>query len=157
MFERFDDGSRAAIERGYDFAAQQGARSLTVGHLLYGCAAGSERTAAEPLHECGITGAVVRRLLTAQQPPQGRDLDAETLGAIGIDYEEVRQAVEQTFGAGALESAPDRRVATKTRGRPRMTPEAKKSLELALRVVRELHQDRIRPEHLLLGLIRLDD
>jgi hypothetical protein len=61
-----------------------------------------------------------------------------------------------TFGAGALESAPDRRFPAGC-GRPRFTPEAKRALEQSLRVAVELHHRRIRPGHLLLGLLRLDD
>ena len=65
--------------------------------------------------------------------------------------------MEETFGSGALESAPDRRVRTGGSRRTRFTPEAKRSLELALGVVKELHHDRMVPGHLLLGLLRLDN
>lgn len=83
-------------------------------------------------------------------------VDLDTLRAIGIDYEAVRTMVEQNFGIGALEAAPDRRVPAGPR-KPPFTPEAKRSLALTLRVAIELHADRIAPGHLLLGLLRLDD
>lgn len=41
--------------------------------------------------------------------------------AIGIDYEDVRATVEKTFGPGALESAPDRRVRSGSTRRPPFT------------------------------------
>ena len=69
----------------------------------------------------------------------------------------MRAAVEQTFGEGALESAPDRRAPTVKVRKPSFTPEAKRSLEMALRVAVELHVHRMKPGHLLLGLLRLDD
>jgi hypothetical protein len=94
-------------------------------------------------------------------------VDLEALSAIGIDYDAVRAAAEETFGPGALETAPDRRgSATKTR-KPRFTPEVKRSLELSLRVAVELsprrglfvasEKQQILPGHLLLGLLRLDN
>ncbi|WP_330249319.1 hypothetical protein OG874_23590 [Nocardia sp. NBC_00565] len=76
---------------------------------------------------------------------------------MGIDYEQVRAVVEQTFGVGALESAPDRRAASVTDRRPPFTPEAKHALELALRVATELHHQRILPAHLALALLHLDN
>ena len=36
-------------------------------------------------------------------------------------------------------------------------PSAKRSIELAFRAAQELHQQRIAPGHLLLGLLRLDN
>ena len=64
---------------------------------------------------------------------------------------------EETFGAGALEAAPDRRLPTGRTRKPPFTPEAKRSLELAFRVALELHHKTIAPGHLLLSLLRLDD
>jgi ATP-dependent Clp protease ATP-binding subunit ClpA len=82
-------------------------------------------------------------------------IDPDALHAIGIDYEAVRARVEQNFGPGALDAAPDRRVPPGPR-KPPFTLEAKRSLELALRVAVELHSEQIVPGHLLLGLLRLD-
>lgn len=79
------------------------------------------------------------------------------MSAIGIDFESVRLAVEETFGSGALEAAPDRRVSSRNLRKPSFSIEAKRSLEFALRITIELHQNKIVPGHLLLGLIRLDD
>jgi ATP-dependent Clp protease ATP-binding subunit ClpA len=157
MFERFTESSKAVLVEAQDLAVELGARHISVAHLLYGCAEGREETAGQPLKECGVTVASIRRMLphTPEQP--AGQVDPEALSAIGIDYEGVRAAVEGTFGAGALENAPDRRVpATGTR-KPPFTPNAKRSLELALRAAQELHQHHIAPGHLLLGLLRLDN
>ncbi|HEY5247031.1 MAG TPA: Clp protease N-terminal domain-containing protein [Dermatophilaceae bacterium] len=156
MFERFTEGSRAVVAAARELAVELGSRDITVGHLLYGCAKGQEATAGEPLNDCGITAASIRALLPRGVEQQEGQADPEALRAIGIDYEGVRAAVEETFGSGALDAAPDRRVRTGGRRAPRFTPEAKRSLELALQVARELHHDRMAPGHLLLGLLRLD-
>jgi ATP-dependent Clp protease ATP-binding subunit ClpA len=156
MFERFTEEARSVLVEAQDVAVELGAGHISPGHILYGCAEARESTAGEPLQAAGITGESIRRLLGSDQLPVA-SIDAQALQAIGIDFEAVRTAVEATFGAGSLVSAPDRRArATKTR-RPPFTPGAKRSLELSLRVAVELHGRAICPGHLLLGLLRLDD
>ncbi|MCW2539385.1 MAG: ATP-dependent Clp protease ATP-binding subunit ClpC1 [Frankiales bacterium] len=85
-----------------------------------------------------------------EEPAAGR-IDPDALRAIGIGYYGVRAATEQTFGSGALESAPDRRVSTDRAPKPRFTPDAKRCLEAALRVTVEPHHKRLEPGHLLPG------
>jgi ATP-dependent Clp protease ATP-binding subunit ClpA len=157
VFERFTEPSRAVLVEAEDVAVELGSPWISAGHLLYGCAAGREETAGKPLHDSGITVASIRRLLPRTDGPPAGQVDPGALSAIGIDYEGVRAAVEETFGPGALEAAPDRRVPMTRTRKPRFTPEAKRSIELALRTAQELHQSRIVPGHLLLGLLRLDN
>lgn len=157
MFERFTEGSRAVLVEAQDLALELGSSSIDVGHLLYGCAEGREETAGRPLHDCGLTGVFVRgRLPRAGTRPPAGSIDPDALRTIGIDYDGVRSAVEQTFGSGALDAAPDRRTSS-SGGKPPFTRQAKRSLGLALRAAIELHHDRMVPGHLLLGLLRLDD
>lgn len=157
MFERFTEGSRAVLVEAQGLALELGSPYLGAGHLLYGCAEGREETAGRPLNDCGITGASIRRSLPrAKERPAG-EIDLDALSAIGIDYEGIRAAVDETFGAGALEAAPDRRIRTDRGRKPPFTREAKQALELTLRVTQELHHHRITPGHLLLGLLRLDN
>jgi ATP-dependent Clp protease ATP-binding subunit ClpA len=157
MFERFTEGARAVLVEAEELAQELGSDTIGVLHILYGCAEGREETAGRPLRECGITGAAVRLLLPrVNEPPAGR-VDADALRAIGIDYDGVRAAVEGTFGTGALEAAPDRRIPARPDRRPHLTVEAKRSLEQALRATLELQQRKIVPGHLVLGLLRLDD
>jgi ATP-dependent Clp protease ATP-binding subunit ClpA len=157
MFERFTESSKAVLVEAQDLAVELGSGYISVGHLLYGCAEVRDETAGLPLRECGITAASVRRLLphTPEQP--AGPADPEALSAIGIDYEGVRAAVEANFGPGALENAPDRRAPSSRTRRPPFTPNAKRSLDLAIRAAQELHQRQIVPGHLLLGLLRLDN
>lgn len=99
----------------------------------------------------------MRGLLPQAEDALAGEVDPEALAAIGIDFEGVRRAVERTFGEGALASAPDRRARSARVRKPPFTPETKRALALALRVAIELRDHRIRPGHVLLGLLRLDD
>jgi hypothetical protein len=168
MFERFTEPSRFVLVEAQDLAVKLGSDYISAGHILYGCAEGREETAGKPLHDCGITAASIRRRLPRVDLQSAGEVDRDALSAIGIDYQGVQAAVEATFGPGALEAAPDRRVSPTRRARkPRFTPEAKRSLELSFRVLVELsprrglfvaaEMVRIHPGHLLLGLLRLDN
>jgi ATP-dependent Clp protease ATP-binding subunit ClpA len=131
MFGRLTEGSKAVIAEARDLALERSDGFITPGHLLFGCTQATEETAGAPLRE--------------------------SLSAIGIDYEEIRSAVEATFGEGALDVAPDRRETPGGSGRPRFAPDAKKAIAMCMHVaVKELHQERL-PGHILLGLLRLDD
>ena len=157
MFERFTQEAKAVLVSAQDVAIELGVGYISPAHILYGCAEGRESTAGEPLRAAGITAESIRRLLSRAETPPDEDVDVEALRAIGIDFEGVRAVVEETFGSGSLQSAPDRRAAATKVHRPPFTPEAKLALELSLRVALELHDRRIRPGHLLLGLLRLDN
>jgi ATP-dependent Clp protease ATP-binding subunit ClpA len=71
-------------------------------------------------------------------------LTAAILGAAGVTLEAARTAARQAEGV------PD----TRPPAHFAFSPQAKKALELSLREALELRQGYIRPEHLLLGLIR---
>jgi ATP-dependent Clp protease ATP-binding subunit ClpA len=156
MFERFTEEAKSVLVAAQDVAIELGSRNIDAIHLLYGCAVTREETAGRPLRDLGVTAASIRRLLPREEEHAAGGVDPDALHAIGIDYEEVRATVERNFGPGALDAAPDRRVGAGSR-RPPFTPDAKRSLELALRVAIELHFQRIVPGHLLLGLLRLDN
>ena len=157
MFERFTPAAKAVLVEAQDLAIELGADYIGSGHILYGCAAGREPTAGQVLRACGITEAPIRKLLPRTVEAPGDEIDLEALRVIGIDYEGVRAAVNENFGQGALESAPDRRASSAKFRKPPFTPQAKRSLELALRVVIELRHHQVEPGHILLGLLRLND
>jgi ATP-dependent Clp protease ATP-binding subunit ClpA len=157
MFERLTEGARAALVEAQDLAIELNSSTIEVSHLLYGLAEGREETAGKPLRENGVTGAVVRRLLPRGEHVQPGPVDVASLESIGIDYDGVRSAVEATFGAGALDRAPDRRTSTPAPRKPSFSAAMKRTLEQSLRVALELHEKKIKPGHVLLGMLRVND
>jgi ATP-dependent Clp protease ATP-binding subunit ClpA len=141
MFERFTSEARAVVQGAQVAAGALGAERIGREHLLLGIAS-------EPGHTAELLErlALGRHALRAELERSGGALDAGALAAIGIDLDEVRRRVEESFGPGAL----DRRG----RGRPRFSPGAKKALELALREALALGDRHIGSEHVLLGVMR---
>jgi len=158
MFERFTTDAREVVVAAHDLARELGSPQIGTGHLLYGCAEQGDLATARPLRDYGVTPALIRRLLPGTGEGAPGEIDADSLRAIGIDYDVVQAAVAETFGPGALESAPDRRRPAGRRPRLRFSPAARESLRLAHGIAaRELHHSALMPGHLLLGLLRLDD
>jgi ATP-dependent Clp protease ATP-binding subunit ClpA len=171
VFERFTEQAREAV-----VLAQVEARGLRhaylgTEHLLLGVAEVPDGIAARvllrlPLESPTIRAEIVR--VVGEGPTAGiGDRDAEALRSIGIDVEEVRRRIEETFGPGSLDRVPGR--GRRRWGRRRcesgpgigwrlpFTPRAKKALELSLREALHLGHQWIGPEHLLLGLSREGD
>jgi ATP-dependent Clp protease ATP-binding subunit ClpA len=150
MFERFTEEARQTV-----VLAQQEARELHSGHigtehLLLGVVGQGGTPVADVLVRHGVT-----RQSTIEAVARfsgGSGLDAEALGAVGIDLDAVRERVEATFGPGALDAAgPGPRGA---RGHIPFTPRAKKVLELSLREAIALKSRSIGDGHIVLGLLR---
>jgi ATP-dependent Clp protease ATP-binding subunit ClpC len=78
---------------------------------------------------------------------EGEGVAARALESLGISLEAVRQQVEEIIGQG--QQAPS--------GHIPFTPRGKKALELSLREALQLGHNFIGTEHILLGLVRLDD
>jgi ATP-dependent Clp protease ATP-binding subunit ClpA len=158
MFERFTDRARQVAVDAQVVARRLGHGCIGTEHILLGLLQG-DGVASQVLARLGITAAAVEREVLAEvgRGPLGPG-DAEALGAIGIDLEEVRRRIEASFGPGALQRHFDRRC---RRGRPfpvkghiPFSPRAKKVLELSLREALALKHNYIGTEHILLGLVR---
>ena len=157
MFERFTQEARKATVDAQAVARRLGHGHIGTEHLLLGLLE-TGGVAARVLAGLGITGAAVEREILAEvgRGPLG-EADAQALGAIGIDLDEVRRRMEATFGPGALAWHPDPHC---RHGRPRpdghipFTPRSKKVLELSLREALALKHKYIGTEHILLGLVR---
>ncbi len=155
MFERCTRPAREVVSSARQEA--HGLRHHYVGteHLLLGLLAQPTGVATEVLRAAGLEHSAVRAqvvcLVGAGTDGLGTD-EAEALSAIGIDLQEVRARMEDSFGPGILDSAGAPSAVGRTPG-TRWTRRAKKSLELALREARHLHHDSLGPEHILLGLI----
>ena len=97
-------------------------------------------------------GADVEAVVTqARADLRAGGLDADALAGIGIDLNAVRRQADAVFGPDALERA-GRRAA----GNVRFAPDAKKSLELALREAIRLKHKGIDSIHLMLGILRAE-
>ena len=156
MFERFTDRARKAVTDAQVVARRLGHGHIGTEHLLLGLLE-NDGIAAQVLSGAGVTRAEVEREILAEvgRGPLGAG-DAEALGAIGIDLDEVRRRMEASFGPGALQWHPDPgcRGARPRFGHIPFTPRAKKVLELSLREALALKHRHIGTEHLLLGLLR---
>jgi ATP-dependent Clp protease ATP-binding subunit ClpA len=158
MFERFTKRARESLVLAQAEAVALGDYFTGTEHLLLGMLAEGGGVAAKVLTARGLTleGARAAVVEAVGRGPRGAAPvgDAEALASIGIDLEAITTAVEASFGKGAL----DRAKAKKRLGMgPPFVPRAKEALELALREALALGHDYIGTEHLLLGIVRLQE
>jgi Clp amino terminal domain, pathogenicity island component len=160
MFERFTDRARTVMILARTTAAARGDQIRPV-YLLHALTS-ADGVAARALAGLGIDASLVERELD-RTAPLGRPLegeatsgDAEALAAIGIDLDEIKRKVEESFGPGALERVPPAPPGPLGwTGRIALTGEAKQVLALAVKEARALHHGYIGTEHLLLGVLDL--
>jgi ATP-dependent Clp protease ATP-binding subunit ClpA len=163
MFERFTDKARTVVIAAKAVARERGDDQIGLAHMLYGLVT-TDGVATRALAALGVDEAAVERELrrtgTAGGAPAGPsgegDGDAEALAAIGIDLDEIKRKIEESFGPGALERVPltPRGPLNWTGGRFPIGEQAKLSLALSIREARALHHNYIGTEHVLLGVLR---
>ena len=156
MFERFTASARGTVIRAQEEAADAGDHHVGTEHVILALAQ-DDGVAGAVLHDAGVTAESLRRWLrrgSGDDHSSGR-LDADALQSIGIDLDDVRRSVEETFGAGALDDVPGRPGGRRwgRSGHIPFTARAKKSLECGLRQAITLGDTRIGSEHLLLGVL----
>jgi ATP-dependent Clp protease ATP-binding subunit ClpA len=162
MFERFTSTSRTVVKDARDHARRLGHGRVGSEHLLLAIASSTSH-AADVLESFGATESSVEALIRSERDGDYAR-DREALASIGIDLDQVREAMEATFGPGALDDPGSGRRRRRWRRRARRTatppgrspfaPRAKKCLELSLREAIRLRQPAITPEHLALGILR---
>jgi ATP-dependent Clp protease ATP-binding subunit ClpA len=131
-------------------------------YMLYALAS-AEGVAARVLASLGVDAGSVEGLFDRTAPlrspleGEATSEDAEALAAIGIDLEEIKRRIEESFGPGALArtGALAHQGPLNWTGRMTLTRESKQSLALALKEARALHHTYIGTEHLLLGLLSM--
>jgi ATP-dependent Clp protease ATP-binding subunit ClpA len=142
MFERFDPDARAAIAKAREEAARAGSKEIRTEHLLLGL---------------------------MDKPGDATDV----LEAVQADPDEVRAAVPQVEAArsaavdapeapaaDAPEAAPPGDPASQGPGVPldlRLTRNARRALDLALRTAHRFRHDHVSSGHLLLSIIEQPD
>jgi ATP-dependent Clp protease ATP-binding subunit ClpA len=127
-------------------------------HVLLALTEDSGSPAAQALGRLGLTGDVVRReierVIGPCIDPRRRAIDPDALATLGIDLDEITRRTEESFGAGALESARSG-ASDRTDGACRcIAPRLKKALELA---ATEAGDGPVRPEHMLVSLAAVED
>ncbi|MGH3629339.1 MAG: Clp protease N-terminal domain-containing protein [Sciscionella sp.] len=156
MFERFSAAARRSTVLAQEEARMLHHSRIAPAHLLLGLLLVDDPVVRASAAEVELSAASVRDVLRGT--PTGPSLDADALAVVGIDLQEVRRAVEDTFGRGALD-----RGAELPTGHIGFTKAAKKCLELGLRTAvsmgssRRGSVDRYEAGHLLLGVLRCED
>ncbi|MET8876654.1 Clp protease N-terminal domain-containing protein [Nocardia sp. NPDC004604] len=161
MFERFSRAARIAIVSAQEDARELRSPRIEVEHVLLGVLSQGEPELKTLLEEMGVTHRDALKTLGRQSKgqPLGEE-DAEALRSIGIDLDAVRESLEATFGADALERAAPEERSRFGFGRDRnwghipFTRDAKKVMELGLREALARKEKTIESGHLLLGILR---
>jgi ATP-dependent Clp protease ATP-binding subunit ClpA len=172
MFERFSKSARTAVVVAQEDARMLHASNIEVEHVLLGLLEAGDADLKDLLAASGLTHeGVIEKLIgqgagpagdSKQGEPLGQE-DAEALRSIGIDLDAVRESLEATFGADALERAVPPEAEKRGRfgfGNPRLfghipfTRGAKKVLEISLREAIAHDDGAIESAHVLLAILR---
>jgi ATP-dependent Clp protease ATP-binding subunit ClpA len=157
VFERFTSQARWAVIHAQDEARRLRHPRIGSEHVLVGLLAEPTGAGGRALRRLDLDLEDAREEFARRfETPPTRFAAAETeaLRSLGIDLDEVRRTVEETFGPGALERAEHQWIAS---GHIPFAPDAKKTLELSLREALRLRAKHIGTEHIVLGLLRLDE
>lgn len=154
MFERFTAPARGVVVQAQEESRALGHPFIGTEHLLLGLLTDEAGVGGTVLRSHGLTAAEIRESVQkavgqCASPP----LDADALGSIGIDLDQVRRKAEKAFGPGALSRGRSRK-GKGSAGHIPFTARAKKTLELSLREAVHRRDGFIGTEHLLLALLR---
>jgi ATP-dependent Clp protease ATP-binding subunit ClpA len=169
VFERCDTDTITIIDTAIDEARRLGHNYLGTEHLLFALVRRRDLlpdAVGSFLPEADILSSVLESFLA--EPPSA---DADLLKTLGIDLEQVRAAVRQTFGSEALDRLgrrrvhqpwqpwrrPRRRCTSILGGSMGVAPRVKQALDYARRDADRRHQAAITPAGLLLGMVEVED
>jgi ATP-dependent Clp protease ATP-binding subunit ClpC len=143
VYDRFTELAKRALVATRDAAASLGHDTIAPEHLLLGLAqtagAASESLRAQGLELSRLRTEVARRSQsgTARNPK-------ESLSALGIDLDEIQRRAAETFGPDALKYPS-----------PPFSLAAKQVVKASLEQARDLGQQHIDTEHLLLAILEI--
>jgi ATP-dependent Clp protease ATP-binding subunit ClpA len=131
-----------------DQARRLGHDYIGTEHILSVLIRDPESPALYLLDRLGVSAGSVEAALACWLPPMTRpaNIDAQALAELGIDFETVRERLEQTFGAGALERTPSACLG--------ICPRLKLALAHALD---HAGGGPLRDEHVLLGILSVPE
>lgn len=138
ILNRFTREARVCVEAAVEEARMLGHDSVGDEDLLLGILRADEGIAAEALPSLGVTIDAARE--------ESEHMASDALSFVGISLEDVRREAGDTFDT----RIPDNR-------RIPFSPRAKKALERALGEARRLGDGRLTPEHVLRGILRVED
>lgn len=168
MFERCDADTRRVLDAALEESRGRGHGWLGTEHLLLALAK----------HRDVLPGEVGRLLPDAEDVASAlavtmggpRRQDADLLKTVGVDLDQVRSAVRQTFGDEAIEKLrrpvhqpwqpwrrPFRRCTSLLAGSMSVAPRVKQSLERARQGAERRQLSAIDPIALLLGMVEVED
>jgi ATP-dependent Clp protease ATP-binding subunit ClpA len=169
VFERCDENTLAVFNTALAEARSMGHNYVGTEHLLLALMRHREflpgAVAALLPRDVRVVTAALERVLDGP-PPR----DAELLRTLGIDLDEVRSAVRQTFGDDALERLrrpvhqpwqpwrrPSRRCMSLLAGGMGVAPRVKQAFEHARRDADRRQRPAIDPAGLLVGMVDVED
>ena len=161
MWDRLTPQGREVIRLAFVEARELGHPCLADEHVLLAVLRHGANPAAALLRAEGLNLAVARAELLRVGPALSARVDpAGSLRAMGVDVDEVRQRLEDSFGDDALRAA-EWRVRRRPRwrgGHPRPSALcvhvlAKRSFEIAARFATRRGDEGVGPEHLLYGVL----
>jgi hypothetical protein len=167
VFDCCDENTRLVVDAALDESRGRDHNWLGTEHLLLGFARRRDLLPDDVVDLLPDAESVAGALAAAAGP--GRR-DAELLKAVGIDLDEVRSAVRQTFGDEAVQRLrrpvhqpwqpwrrPSRRCTSLLVGERRVAPRVKQALERARQHADRRRLPEIDPVALLLGMVEVED
>jgi hypothetical protein len=169
LFDRCDTDTRAIVDVALGESRRRGHNWLGTEHVLLALAPRAELLPPEVASLLPDAEAIASALdADLVRPPRP---DADLLKVVGIDLEEVRSAVRQTFGDSALEDLgrrpvhqpwppwrrPTRRCMSILAGSRSMAPGLKQSFDRARRDADRRQVPAIDPAALLRGVLEVED
>ncbi len=152
-FARYRADAHRALEVARAAAAELHHNYVGTEHLLLALTTEDFGAATAALADCGVTRPAIQNQVARAPRIEHRaltDTDAEALAMLGIDLEEVRRRVEETFGHFALDAP-----RACDYGTP-LTDKSKRALQKTVQHAHRLGHKRVGPEHLLLALLEDD-
>ena len=169
MFDRCDAETTLILDSGLAEARRLGHQWLGTEHLLLGLVQHPERLPRPVAARLPSVESLRSALDAAISPPSLPD--AELLATLGIDLDEVRTIVDQTFGTDAVDRLSRRRVhrgwqrwrrpsrwcTSLLAGNMSVAPRTKQALEQATHDAARRGRSLIDPAGLMLGIVTVED
>jgi hypothetical protein len=145
MFEKLTDRARRVLVLAQQEARDAGHDEITPDHVLLGCAVEHDGVAGRVLDTFGLSAESLRARVQHVVPRRSRVSALEAAASVGVDLLQVKEAVEEAFGAGSLQLPGER---------PPFAAAATAVLQSSVDASLDCGHNYVGTEHLLLGLLR---